>query len=526
MTRNGATPGRDTRGPAGRLSDHVQRTAYDEPSASQRDAAKRVPWGPVETWQYGSDRRKIREREAQPGLSRRRAAWQHREAARQLAREDAEQLGRTPAPPRSLVELLAQPRRGAAYRVDGLLPIGGRVVITAPAKTGKTTLVAELVRSLVDGAPFLGRFVTGAVGRVVLVDTEMSERQLVEWYGRRQLAQPERVTVWTVRGSAATFDPCDDVLGIAENDNTEVGRYLAALDALAREAGIGEVVVIHHTGHEGTRARGASVLLGWPDALWEYTRGTVPDGQSDEPADGDDLLSTIQEHAVAPRYLRAYGRDVDLPRSRVTYDPGSGALTLGADVRTERATAKRDAEAAASAKLRAEVLALLVEHGPLITRDVAERTLGSAKGRSSQRVRAALDELEAASEIESEPGGGRTVLYRAAAGVSVHKGPGVSQGSPDTRESEGVRVSECPPIGDTDTGHSLGAGSGGAEGSQSSASVPDTHPAPMLDAAAGLPSAYGAVFGGTRAARRLDGVPVAPTVEWRTLDGFPADGAA
>ncbi|CAI9407878.1 hypothetical protein AESSP_01914 [Aestuariimicrobium sp. T2.26MG-19.2B] len=55
----------------------------------------------------------------------------------------------------SLAQLLAEPDVDAEYQVEGLWPTGGRVVLVAPHKAGKSTLVANLLRSLVDGEKFL-----------------------------------------------------------------------------------------------------------------------------------------------------------------------------------------------------------------------------------------------------------------------------------------------------------------------------------------------------------------------------------
>ena len=51
-----------------------------------------------------------------------------------------------------LDEFLATPDEALAYRVDQLWPAGGRVILAAAWKAGKTTLLGNLIRSLVDGA--------------------------------------------------------------------------------------------------------------------------------------------------------------------------------------------------------------------------------------------------------------------------------------------------------------------------------------------------------------------------------------
>jgi RecA-family ATPase len=63
------------------------------------------------------------------------------------------------------------------WRINGWQPTGSRVVLAAQFKSGKTVLVGNLIRSLVDGNSWLGAHdVT-----VALLDDEMSENQLDEW---------------------------------------------------------------------------------------------------------------------------------------------------------------------------------------------------------------------------------------------------------------------------------------------------------------------------------------------------------
>ena len=58
------------------------------------------------------------------------------------------------------------PDEDATYRVTGLWPTGGRVVLSAQHKAGKTRLTGNLIRSLVDGDLFLGAFTVAPAERV------------------------------------------------------------------------------------------------------------------------------------------------------------------------------------------------------------------------------------------------------------------------------------------------------------------------------------------------------------------------
>jgi hypothetical protein len=60
-------------------------------------------------------------------------------------------------------------------------------------------------------------------------------------------------------------------VGLQENDNTEMGVWVAAVDALKVATGAC-VLVVHHTGRNGGDARGASALDGAQDMEWRVDR--------------------------------------------------------------------------------------------------------------------------------------------------------------------------------------------------------------------------------------------------------------
>jgi hypothetical protein len=228
-----------------------------------------------------------------------------------------------------------------SYRISDLLPVGGRAVIAAQFKAGKTTTIGNLVRSLSDADDFLGRFAV-TTARVTLIDNEMDARQLRRWLRAQGIQHPENVKVATLRGQVSSFDILDpavraqwadrlrgtdvlifdclrpvlDALGLDEN--RDAGKFLVAFDALLREAGISEAIVVHHMGHNGERSRGDSRLRDWPDVEWRLVRN------GDEPD--------------APRFFSAYGRDVDVPELAVTFDSATRHLTAGQGNRKDAAT--------------------------------------------------------------------------------------------------------------------------------------------------------------------------------------------
>jgi hypothetical protein len=271
-------------------------------------------------------------------------------AAAKLRKERA---GELPAPIiRRLDDLLAEPDEEANYRIDGLWPAGGRFLLAAQYKAGKTTLLANLIRSLVDGDDFLDRFkVQPFDGRIVLVDDELDVGMLRRWLREQGIVNTDRITVVSLRGRLGTFDILDehvraewaarirgedaaivlfdclrpvlDSLGLDEA--RDAGRFLVAFDNLLGAAGVPEGGVVHHAGHSGERSRGDSRLRDWPDVEWLLVREKDENGESE---------------AGAARAFRAYGRDVDFAETILVFDPASRRLRLGEGNRKEFAVAR------------------------------------------------------------------------------------------------------------------------------------------------------------------------------------------
>jgi hypothetical protein len=352
----------------------------------------------------------------------------------------------TPAPkPVPLAALLAEPDEPTAYLVDQLWPLGGRVVLAAQYKAGKTTARDNLVRSLVDGAPFLGRYTVARpmpAGRtVVVLDLEMPRNTLRTWLRDQDIAHAERVIVWPLRGHTARLDLTDDAVrawwagelrrvgalvldclrpvldALGLDENRDAGRFLTAFDALCAEAGVTEALVVHHMGHTGERARGDSRLRDWPDAEWRLIR---------EQGDGG-----REPDAGAGRYFAALGRDVDVPEQAIAYDPRTrGLLVTGGSRADQKARAAADA-----------IVGLLADTGgALSTRgiedEMAERDPDHARADIRRGLRIAVDD----GRIVTQPGPRRAVLHTVSAPVR-RSAPGRT----------GAVESECasvpPPIG-------------------------------------------------------------------------------
>ncbi|MEV4158992.1 bifunctional DNA primase/polymerase [Nonomuraea dietziae] len=274
---------------------------------------------------------------------------QTREEARR--RHKAERDADKPIPAViGLEAFLAVPDEPARYRIDGLWPVGGRVMLAAQFKAGKTTLVANLLRALADGEAFLGKHaVDQPGGRIVVIDDELDERMLRRWLREQGIAHADRVAVLPLRGRVSTFDileeetrarwaqilreaeasivildclaPVLDALGLSEDK--EAGQFLTAFDEMLVLANVAEAVVVHHMGHTGERTRGASRLRDWPDVEWRLVRDKSDDGET---------------NPAAPRYFSAYGRDVDVPESRLEFEAAGRRLSIAGGSRKQSAS--------------------------------------------------------------------------------------------------------------------------------------------------------------------------------------------
>jgi hypothetical protein len=255
-----------------------------------------------------------------------------RDRAEAQRRFKAEQAGAFTLPAAvTLDAFLAIPDEPVKWRVHGLWAVGGHNVVAAQFKAGKTTLMGNLIRVLVDGGAFLGKYQTEPVQRVALIDNEMDERTLREWLRAQGIHNTAAVLLIPIRGKVSSFNIIDDTIraqwadlirgadvvvldclrpvldALGLDENKDAGRFLVAFDALLKECGASEATIVHHMGHSGERSRGDSRILDWPDATWKLVR------QNDDPD--------------SPRYFSAYGRDVNEPETLLEFEAEGRRLT-------------------------------------------------------------------------------------------------------------------------------------------------------------------------------------------------------
>jgi hypothetical protein len=258
------------------------------------------------------------------------------EAARMQAKQERinrESAGLAKTPSQRLDDMFATEPQGAEWLIDGLLQDRGSVLLSAQYKSGKSTLAMNVVHALTTGKPFLGTFQVPEPLRVAYYDLELGFRTARKWLMDIQ-PDPTMATYTDLKGRGAELDirsesrfnamveqlrkdridvvvtdPISAVTaacGIDENGNAEV-RPLDRFDAAVREAGCKGCVIVHHTGHDGSRFRGASAFGDWATAVW-----------------------TLQRDGDGPSRLSAKGRDVHLVKSTLVYDDETRLLSATA----------------------------------------------------------------------------------------------------------------------------------------------------------------------------------------------------
>ena len=276
------------------------------------------------------------------------------------------------------------------WRIEGLISTGAYVMISAQKKAGKTTLGLNLVRALINGGMFLGKFRTFGQSKVGLVDFEMSEFHLADWLRKSGLLGDDRLVTMPLRGRAKSLgildedrreqfvhqlqdnavdvliiDPLGPLLrayGIDEKDNTLVGQVVDLINEAAQDAGVSELIIMHHHGKDDSLgARGASVLGDTPTSLW----------------------SLKKDDRTGLRSLSIVGREGDDMSFRVAFDPDTKTLKHmeGNDLWTPPD----------NAKALLDVLAATME--PLSARDVHERARGFGYTSNREKCGQDLQEL-------------------------------------------------------------------------------------------------------------------------------------
>lgn len=242
------------------------------------------------------------------------------------------------------------------WYIDGFVPQDGKFLMVAQAKGGKTTCVTNVVRSLAERQPFLGKFPVQSDHplRIAVIDNEMSPGLLKEWYIRLDLSEEaqENIHIFRLLGHASSFNPTDPenrarwvdllepydivivdclspfIVAAGLDENHEAGKWLEGLDELMADAGVFSYGVVHHTGHEGERSRGDSRILGWATQTIQLVV---------EENGPDDMNPN--------RFIKSLsGRGEPIPLGALDFDRDTGLLTYRGGVTRAKAKDERSTD--------------------------------------------------------------------------------------------------------------------------------------------------------------------------------------
>ena len=298
-----------------------------------------------------------------------------------------------PEPGWTLEDELKQDRPPLRERIEGWQHEGQNVNLIAGYKLGKTSLTMNVMRSLADGTPFLGKFSVEQVdGRIAVWNYELIPRQWDKWAEESEIKNKDRIVpvhfrghgmvpIWLpdVRDQVAAWMERSEVkywiidptmkawegLLKSEGDNIGAGRFLNAIDEIKELSGIEEALLSHHTGRgedAQERGRGATRLEDWQDVGWYLTGAR------------DNL------------WLHATGRDVDVEKIRIVYRAEDARSFTTAGLTQSEAKQSEGAHGALAAVIKLEN----EEGKSLATRNVKDAMTGDKTKRDGW-IQAAID---------------------------------------------------------------------------------------------------------------------------------------
>ncbi len=168
--------------------------------------------------------------------------------------------------------------------IEGVVDAGTVTMLSGPFSTGKSFIALDWALSIASGTPWLGH--DARKGRVLYVSAEGAHGQAKRvraWKLDRgpdakpddnfsmiinpvQLGDPDHLAALLEDARDYDVIVIDTVarcsVGLEENSARDMGQFIDALYKLrdAREECGTTVIVVHHTGHEKSRARGSSAL--------------------------------------------------------------------------------------------------------------------------------------------------------------------------------------------------------------------------------------------------------------------------
>ena len=193
------------------------------------------------------------------------------------------------------------------YLVKGLIPRVGLCVVWGPPKCGKSFLVFDMLMHVALDWKYRGRRVQQGAVVYCAFEGQAGLRNRVEAFRQRKLAEGAggvpfyliadamnlvadhpaliasvHAALGDTKPAAIALDTLNRSMPGSESSDEDMTAYVKAGDAL-RMAFNCAVVIVHHCGHEGTRPRGHSSLMGAIDAQIAVKRDAA-----------DNIIATVE----------------------------------------------------------------------------------------------------------------------------------------------------------------------------------------------------------------------------------------
>ena len=191
------------------------------------------------------------------------------------------------------------------HLVRGLIPLSGLVVVWGAPKSGKSFWVFDLAMHVARGQSYRGRKVQQGPIVYCAFEGQRGIRDRVEAYRRHRLNQGEHVPFYLQpvtldlvadhqelidaihhdlpeQPALIGLDTLNQSLRGSESSDQDMSAYVRAANALRRAFDCA-VIIIHHCGHDQTRPRGHTALIGAADAVLSVKRDAA-----------DNILVTVE----------------------------------------------------------------------------------------------------------------------------------------------------------------------------------------------------------------------------------------
>ncbi len=177
------------------------------------------------------------------------------------------------------------------WLINGVLPAGGLIGLYGPPKSGKSFLAIDLALCIASGVPWHSK--ASAPGFVVYISAEGTAglgQRVNAWLLAHYLDPADLDIAWVTESIPicmesenleALFDRFDELQRVPtlvivdtlarnfqgdENQQEDMGRFIAGVDRFRNECG-SSVLVVHHTNSSEGRERGSTAFRGASDTM-------------------------------------------------------------------------------------------------------------------------------------------------------------------------------------------------------------------------------------------------------------------